>query len=150
MLDVDAQKIVLLTPPQLKDDGDLADNTCVDVSGFAHARFLITTGTIDAALGSTTEATAVKVEECDTPEGTYTDVDDAELADAIAATEDDSMFCIDVDLRKSHKRYMRVNAPHAGDGTNGVNACIHCILSNPIGHAPGNATERGFAEQIKA
>jgi len=143
-------KYVLLTPPQLKDDGDLASNTYVDTSGWGYVEFIIATGTVDAALGSTAEGNAVKIEECDTTGGSYTDVTDAALADAIADDEDDSLFKIDVDLvDKTHKRYMQVNAPHAGDGANGVNAAIIARLSKPL-QGPTTATERGLVENIIA
>jgi hypothetical protein len=150
MIEIDNLKFALLTPPQLKDNGDLASNTYVDTAGFGHVRFLIATGAIDAALGSTAETAAPKIEECDTTGGSYTDVSGAALADAIADTEDSSLFAIDVDLTKSHKRYMQVNAPHAGDGTAGVTACIIAILSRPIGNTPATAAECGLAERIKA
>lgn len=149
MIDVQNQKIAILTPPQLKDDGDLTGNTYIDTAGWHHLRVLFIIGTVDAALGSTAEATAPKVEECDTTAGSYTAVTGAALADAIADDEDDSLFAIDIDLLKSHKRYMRVNAPHAGDGTNGVNAAIIAILSRgEIG--PKNAAGQGLAELITA
>ena len=143
-------KKILLLPPQLKDNGDFAGNTYVDVSGWGYAEFIMLIGTLDAAVGSTAEGNAVKLEECDTAGGTYTDVTDAALADAIGATEDDSLFQIDVNLTdKTHKKYMRVNAPHAGDGTNGANMAILCILSKPQ-IAPATAAERGLAEHIIA
>jgi hypothetical protein len=142
-------KFKLLTPPQLKDNGDLAGNTCVDTQGLGAILFLITTGTIDAALGSTAEGTAPLVEECDTTGGSYTAVSGAALADAIADTEDDSMFGIFVDLTKSHKRYMRVQTPHSGDGTAGVNACAHAI-GFPSDQLPRNAAGMGLAELIEA
>lgn len=149
MIEVQNQKLAILTPPQLKDDGNLAGNTYIDTAGWSHLRVLFIIGTVDAALGSTAEGTAPKIEQCDTTGGTYTDVADAALADAIAADEDDKLFAIDVDLTKSHKRYMQVNAPHAGDGTNGVNAAIIAILSRPdIG--PKNAAEQGLEELISA
>lgn len=143
-------KTVLLVPPQLKDNGDLAGNTYVDTKGWGYAEFKMATGTIDAALGSVAEGTALKIEECDTAGGTYTEVDSAALADAIADTEDDSVFQIDVNLvNKTHKRFMRFKAPHAGDGSAGVNACGWCRLSKPnIG--PTTAAERGLAEHIIA
>jgi len=140
MIEVQNDKIAILTPPQLKDDGDLAGNTHVDTAKWNHLRVLFIIGTLDAALGSTAEGTAPKVEECDTTDGSYTAVSGAALADAIADDEDNSLFAIDINLTKSHKRYMRVNTPHAGDGTNGVNAAIIAILSRPdIG--PKNAAE---------
>lgn len=142
-------KFKTVTPPQLKDDGNLANNTYVDTQGLAALLFLITTGTIDAALGSTAETTAPLIEECDTSDGSYTAVSGAALADAIADTEDDSLFGIYIDLTKSHKRYMRVQAPHAGDGTNGVNACAHAI-GFPVDESPRNAAGMGLAELIEA
>jgi len=143
--------VKLLTPPQLKDNGDLTGNTYIDTcqngAQWGHLEILIITGTIDAALGSTAETTAPLVEGCDTTGGTYTAVTGAALADAIAATEDDSIFAIDIDLRAAHKRYMQVQVPHSGDGTNGVNATIIGILSKPQ-VAPDTATLRGLIENI--
>ena len=149
MIDIQNQKIVILTPPQLKDNADLDGNTYVDTAGWNHLRVLFIIGTVDIGLGSTAEGTAPLVEECDTTGGTYTDVAGAALADAIADDEDDKLFAIDVDLAKSHKRYMRVQAPHSGDGTNGVNAAILGILSRPeIG--PSNAADQGLEELVAA
>lgn len=150
MIPIQSTKTVLMTPPQLKDDGDLASNTYVDTLGYAHLRVIIATGTMDEALGSTAEGTAVYLEECDTTDGSYDSLSStpgALLADAIAATEDDSIFIIDLDLR-GRKRYIEVNAPHAGNGTTGVNACIIGILSKAQIH-PDSATEAGAAEWIK-
>jgi len=143
-------KTVILLPPQLKNDGDFANNTYVDTAGWGHARFLFVVGDLDAAIGSTAEGTAPKIEECDTPGGTYTDVANASLADAIAADEDNKLFAIDVDLTKSHKRYMRVNAPHAGAGVTGANLGIVCILSKPEGNGPAGASGQGLTELVTA
>ena len=149
MIAVQNQKFVILTPPQLSDNGDLSGNTYVDTAGWNHLRVLFIIGTLDIGLGSTAEGTAPLIEECDTTGGTYTDVADAALADAIAADEDDKLFAIDVDLTKSHKRYMQVQAPHSGDGTTGVNAAIIGILSRPdIG--PSNAADQGLEELVAA
>jgi hypothetical protein len=150
MIPIQATKTVIVVAPQLKDNGDFAGLTPADVMGWGHARFLFITGTCDAAIGSTAEGTAPKIEECDTTDGTYTDITSAALSDAIAATEDDSLFAIDVDLTKSHKRYMQPDAPHAGDGTTGCNMCIICILSKPEGERPVDATGQGLAELINA
>jgi len=145
MIDVQAQKSVVMLSPQLANDGDFAGNAYVDTAGWGHLRVLLMTGEMDAAVGST----APKVEQCDTAGGSYTDVDGAALADAIGATEDDSFFAIDVDLRRDHKRYMQVNAPHAGAGTTGANLAIIGILSDP--HiAPSDAAGQGLAEHVVA
>jgi len=141
----------ILTPPQLKDDGDFAGatylDTCQNGVRWNHLRVLFIVGTVDAAIGSTAETTAPLVEECDTTDGTYTDVTSAALADAIGATEDDSVFAIDIDLRQAHKRYMQVQAPHAGDGTTGCNLAIIGILTKGES-APVSATQAGLAEHI--
>lgn len=146
-------KKVLLLPPQLKDDGDFAGNTYVDTKGWGYAEFILAVGTTDvaagAAIGSTAEGTAPLIEECDESGGSYTALTGAALADSIAYDEDDSLFQIDVDLvNVSHKRFMRVQAPHSAAGAvNGSNLCIICILSKPeIG--PVDATGRGLAEHI--
>lgn len=148
MIEVQNMKFVNALYPQLKDDGDLADNNYVDMAGWGHVRFLIQIGNLDAALGSTAEGTAPYVEECDTNDGSYSKVTDAELADAIADDEDGKLFAIDIDLTKTHKRYMRLNAPHAGNGSTGVNAAAIAILSRPsIG--PKDAAGQGLTELIK-
>jgi hypothetical protein len=144
-----ALKVKTLTPPQLKDDGDFLNNTYIDTLGLSGLLVLIITGTIDAALGSTAEGTAPLLEECDTTDGNYTAVTGAALADAIADTEDDSIFGIFVNLAKTHKRYMRVQAPHAGNGSAGVNACI-LTLGFPSDQMPKSAAEMGLAELVEA
>lgn len=141
-------KYGLCLPPQLKDNGDFASNTYFDTAGLSEVLFLIITGVTDTAIGSTAEGTAPKVEECDTTDGTYSDVTSAALADAIADTEDSKIFGIHVDLTKSHKRYMQVDAPHAGDGTTGANAAIIAIGLPDV--APVNTAQTGLTELIQA
>ncbi len=155
MIDVQKMKMVMLLRPQLQDDGDFANNTYVDCAGYNHLRVLFAAGDTDVAsgdaIGSTAEGTAPKIEECDTTGGSYTDVSGAALADSIQYDEDASMFAIDVDLVKSHKRYMRVNAPHSAAGAvNGSNLCIVAILSRPSGNSPVNAAQMGLAELVNA
>ncbi len=148
-------KTVLLLRPQLKDDGDFANNTYLDTAGWGNVRFLLAVGDTDVAsgeaIGSTAEATAPLVEECDTTGGSYTAVSGAALADAIDYDEDAKLFAIDVDLHKSGKRYMRIKAPHSAAGAvNGSNLCIIGILSQPDGNAPANAAQQGLEELIAA
>jgi len=150
MIDIQNSKIGILLSPQLKNDGDFAGNTYIDTAGWGHLRVLLITGTVDITTGSAAEGTAPLVEECDTTDGSYTDVSDAALADSISAIEDDSLFAIDIDLTKSHKRYMQVQAPHAGDGTTGNNLAIIGILSKPMVQGPGSAADQGLTEHIKA
>jgi len=144
-----ALKFGPLVPPQLKDNGDFAGNAYFDTLGLSGLLVLIQTGTVDAAIGSTAEGNAVKLEECDTTDGSYSDITDAALADAIGAGEDDSLFGIFVDLAKGHKRYIQINAPHAGDGTTGCNMSAIAI-GFPSDQMPHDAAGMGLTELIEA
>jgi hypothetical protein len=147
-------KFKTVTPPQLKDDGDFAGNTYYDTQGLAAILFLLAVGTTDvaagAAIGSTAEATAPLVEECDTTGGSYTAVTGAALANAIQYNEDDKLFGIYVDLTKTHKRYMQIQAPHSAAGAvNGSNLAILAV-GFPLDESPRNAAGMGLEELIEA
>jgi len=148
MIPIQNTKTLIMVPPELKDNGDYTTNNYVDTLGWDHLRVLWIVGTLDTTIGSTAEGSAPKVEECDTTDGTYTDITGAALADSIAATEDDKIFCVDVDLHGC-KRYLEVDPPHCGDGTTGACLCIIGILSRGE-TAPNTAAEAGFVEHIKA
>ena len=149
MNDIEQMKFNLCLPP-ISATGNFSGNTYVDTKGWSHVRFLIVTGALAAGVGSTAHTTAPLVEECDTTGGTYSDVTSAALADAISDSEDDSMFAIDVDLTKSHKRYMRIQTPDAGGSA--CLLCIVAILSKKDSGPPhdGLATDAGLAELISA
>jgi len=147
---IEQMKFTLVLPPISANNGDYTGNTYVDTKGWSHVRFLLVTGSLSSAVGSTAEGTAPYVEQCDTSDGSYTTVSSAALADAISDSEDDSMFAIDVDLTKLHKRYMRVNAPHAGVGAD-LLAIIAILSKKDSGPAfGGGASEAGLAEKISA
>lgn len=153
MIEAQNTKKVLLLPPQLKDDGDFANNTYVDVRGWGYAEFLFLVGDTDVAagdaIGSTAEGTAPYIEECDESGGSYSKLTGAELGDSIQYNDDKKQFQIDVNLMEvEHKRFMRVNAPHSAAGAvNGSNLGIVCILSKPeIG--PISPAERGLEEHV--
>lgn len=148
MIHVQATKRVIALRPQLKNNGAFANNTYWDRSGFKHERIEFIVGDTDVAVGSTSAATPPKIEECDTSGGSYTDVSGAALAAVIGATDDNKAFAIDVDLKKTHKRYGRVNAPTAGDGT-GANMTIIVTLSM-ADITPKNAAGQGLAEWVTA
>ena len=142
-----ALKFTQCLAPTAVDNDDFAGNGAVDTRGLLELAFLIETGDLAAAIGSTAEGTAIKVEECDTEGGSYSDVDGAALADAIADDEDNSQFMIVVDLKKSHKRFMRVQAPHCGDGS-ATESLISVIAIGVPDKQPADATEAGLAELI--
>lgn len=143
-------KVVNLLPPCSKDNGDFDGNTYVDTFGLDAILFLITTGSLAAAVGSTAEANAPKVVECDTTGGQYTDVTGAALADAIAGTEDNKSFGIYVNLRKTHKRYMKVDPPHVGNGSGTVSYLdIKALCFGPQ-VSPQSAADMGLEELVEA
>ena len=144
-----ALKFGLLTYPQLKDNGALANNTYIDTQGLSALLILIQVGAIDIGLGSTLATTPPLVEECDTTGGTYTAVTGAALSACPGASDDGKLYGIYVDLTKTHKRYMQVQAPTAGDGEAGVAAAILAI-GFPSDVMPRSATEMGLAELISA
>jgi len=142
-------KVGIMLRPQLKDDGDFANNTYFDTQGLSALLVLFIVGDLDAAVGSTAEDAAPKIEECDTSGGTYADITGAALSAVIGATDDNKLYGIFLDLAKTHKRYVRVNAPHAGDGTNGANMAI-IALGFPADTLPSNAAGMGLAELVSA
>jgi hypothetical protein len=149
MIDVQNQKRVVMLPPQVKNNGAFANNTYVDTAGWGHLRVEFILGTTDVIVGSTDTSHAPKLESDDAVAfGSPEDVEGAALAAVIGADDSNKVFAIDVDLRKSHERYYRVNAPTAGNAT-GANLCIIATLSDPqIG--PDSAAEQGFEELVQA
>lgn len=148
MIGVQKTKRVVILKPQIKNNGAFAGNTYFDTSGWGHARVEFLVGDTDVIIGSTDTSTAPFVEECDTAGGSYTAVTGAALSAVISATDDNKNFAIDVNLAKTHKRYMRVNAPTAGDATGG-NLCIIATLSEPA-RAPKDGAGQGFEELVSA
>ena len=141
-------KVVVLVPPQVKNNGAFDGNTYVDTSEAAEALFLLAVGTTDVIIGSGDTSTEPFIEECDTPGGSYEAVDSAALSAVIAADDDDKVFGIHVDLRRTHKRYMRINAPTAGNNTGGA-LCAVCLLSRRA-KATFDAAGMGLEELVKA
>lgn len=150
MKTVETQKFVLMLPPISANAGAHSGNTYVDTLGWSHLRVLLISGSLGANVGSTASNVAPKVEECDTSGGSYSDVTSAALGSVLTGTTENNMlFAIDIDLTKTHKRYMRVNAPTAGSG-----ACLLSILGilsgKESGSFAGGYAEAGLAEKISA
>lgn len=144
-----ALKFGILVPPQLKDNGAFAGNTYFDTLGLSGLLVLLVPGTVDAAIGSTLSTTVPSLEECNTTDGTYTAITGAALATVIGAGEDNTLHGIAVDLTKTHKRYIEITAPTAGDGTTGVNFAAIAI-GFPSDQMPYSAAGMGLDELIEA
>lgn len=144
-----ALKFCNLLYPELKDDGDFTNNNYFDTLGLSGLLVVFQLGAIDIGFGSTAETTPPLVEECDTAGGTYTAITGAALSACPGASDDGKLYGIFIDLVKSHKRYIRIQAPHAGDGTAGVAASAMGI-GFPSDQMPRNAAGMGLAELIEA
>lgn len=142
-------KITNCLSPQGVDNTAFANNAAVDTQGLTDLLFLIECGALAAAIGSTAATAALKIEEGDTVGGSYTDVTDAALAAAIAGTKDNKLYAIRVNLRKTHKRFMRVNAPTAGNGSGTVSYLSIKAIGIPD-IAPKNAADMGLEELVLA
>jgi hypothetical protein len=130
--------------PQSASTGAFTSNTAVDTQGLLDLVFLIKTGAMAAAVGSTASTNALKVEQCDTVGGSYEDVTDAAMAAAIPNNGDNLMYAIRVNLKKSHMRFMRLNAPTAGAG-----ACLMDVVAIGVpSTAPQNAADMGLVELV--
>lgn len=123
-------KLVSVTPPAAIVDNAALTTAYVDTAGFDHARFILHLGAMDIAM------TELKLTECDTSGGSYTDVTgavfgtstdiDGSASTLPSATDDNKFFTIDVDLR-GRKRYLDLSAT-CGDGSTGTYAEISCML----------------------
>jgi hypothetical protein len=138
-----------LLPPETKDNGNFVGNTYFDTLGLVATLVLFNIGAGDIAIGSTAEGTPPYLEECDTYNGSYTAITGAALTAVIAADDDGKQCAIALDLTKSHKRYLAVNAPHSGDGTVGGILQI-TVLGFPSDQLPKNAAGMGLKEFIEA
>ena len=147
MQGIEQTKFVMLAPPQVKDNGQPARETYVDTKGYGHLRVLIILGEIDADIATA----APSVSECDTTDGTYTDISGAIMAAVAADGDDDEMHAIDVDLMAgTRKRYMQCELT-TGDGTTGTNLCVLGILSKKTtDDHDGLATDAGLDELVSA
>lgn len=141
------EKITLMLPPQVKNNGDFGTQTPLNLAGAGAAKVEIMVGATDVAIGSDAETEAPYLEECDTPDGAYTKITGTELSDVIAATDDNKVYAIDVPNIPQRKQYVRVMEPHAGSGTNGALLCIRGVVTK-LSTGPASAAERGYAEHI--
>jgi hypothetical protein len=111
---------------------------------WTRATFFINVGAIDIAM------TALKVQECDTLAGSYTDCTDTVFGSGSnpalpTASSDNKQFQITVTGRK---RYLKI-VPTVGNGSTGAVLTVSCILSSPKAVALENVivSARGLTGQ---
>lgn len=144
------EKVTLMLPPQLKNNGAFGTQTPLDLAGAGAAKIELMVGATDVIVGSSDTSSPPILEECDTNSGTagdWSEIDGAELASVISATEDNKTFAIDVPNLAERKRYARVKAPTAGNGSTGANLCIRGAVTK-VDQGPVTAAERGYEEHI--
>ncbi len=138
---------VIMLPGQLKNDGNFAGNAAMSIIGAHEACVDIITGAIDCAIGSTAETEPLVLEECDTENGDYTEIEGAELAAAIPSTKSNKIYRIDIPMDRARNAFVRVKAPHAGAGATGANLMIIGRKAK-LENGPADATERGLEEHV--
>ena len=145
MIPIEQEKVAILVPPQLDTTGAPASLTYMDTKGYGHLRveFIICANDI-----ATTAAPALY--ECDTTDGTFTAITDAELAAAISATHDGTVSAIDVDLTNgTRKRYIEALITCGTTTTDGTALCVIGRLSRKsLGEHSGLATPAGLTELV--
>lgn len=100
------------------------------------ATYLVSFGALDIAV------TTCKVQESDTSGDGFADVTGASVT--VAATDDNKIYMIDVDLR-GRKRYLDLSLT-LGDGAAGTYVNVLCGLS-AMAESPNTATLRGLGGQ---
>jgi hypothetical protein len=151
MNDVERMKYVMLLEPETKNNGAFTTNNYVDTRGWDKLRVVIQYGVSDCTVGSTNAATtALLVEEsADTSFGSATAVTGAALSAVLSATGDHAIRAIDIDLRKTHERYMRVQAPTASNSTGAGLAILGILSGKASGTFGGGAAESGLSELVQ-
>lgn len=127
----EATYVVAIAPAAILDNTS-ATVDVVDSAGAAYAEFIVQLGATDIAI------TALKLTECDTSGGTYTDVPNATFnagldsdgtALALPSATDDKQTCVFKGPLLGRKRYFKLVATF-GDGTLGGFIAAVARLSN--------------------
>lgn len=131
-----------IKPQAIADNASLTPEV-IDTLGFNELALVVMVGPTDIAF------TALKVQECATSGGSYTDVTGANFAVAPAtlpgATDDNKNYGVFINLQ-NRQRFIKIIAT-AGDGTTGIEAAAIGILARPE-TVPSNAASRGLAQEL--
>ena len=150
MIHEQRNKVVLMVPPEaIKDNGSYT-SAALDTKGANYAAILAILGATDIAMA------ALKIQECATSGGSYTDVTgliygtSTNTADSTStlptATDDDKIFKFEIDTRYC-KRYLKIVATN-GDGTVGGFFTAIGILSR-LEQSPKTAALAGCSQILR-
>lgn len=125
--------------------GAPATTTAIDCSGFRYATVVVKLGAVGAA-----GVTVLKLTECDTSGGTYSDITDAVSSGTTGngrlpqGGDDDTYFIFYVRLGGTRKPFLK---PEITAGANAVLMSIDVILSDAL-IGPDTIAERGVTSQL--
>ncbi len=120
-------------------NGTTATAIAVDCIGSAEVAILVPIGNIAA------DMTALKVTECDTSGGSYTDITGAAFTNPTASGSDNTYRVCFINRRNgSRKRYLKVTATAGAAAT--LIGAVALLASNE--QTPDTDTERGVAESL--
>jgi len=132
-------------------DNTAATMIAVDTTGFDYCTFIVTVGATDVA------STVLKVTECSTTGGTYSDVTGliggtsetiANAASTQLDTTDGVVLMFDVNCQLV-EQFLKMNIT-AGNGTNGIAmACVALLSRANDGHSPSTIAERGCSQILR-
>jgi hypothetical protein len=138
-----ALKFVQAIAPGAIVDNAAFTGTVIDTLGFNYLTLVIMFGAMDIAMA------ALKVTECDTSGGSYTDIPGADFSVSPAtlpsATDDNHLFGVHINLQ-TRKRYIKIAAT-GGDGAAGTYATGIGVLSKGE-TVPSDAAGRGFTQDL--
>ena len=139
-----------VAPAVIKDDAAYTA-TVIDTAGFRNATIYCHFGSIDFTVAT------LKITECATSGGSYTDITGTIVGTANnitgaesafpSASDDNTFMVFDIDM-DSHERFLQVSAT-AGDGAAGTYMSAFCVLSRFHGASLETAASRGGDEVLR-
>lgn len=137
MIHAQNAKAVIAAAPDVLDN-ESATAVVIDSKGFEYLTVYSLVGATDIALS------ALKVQECDTSDGQFGDIEGAAISPLPTATDDNKVYGFFITLI-GRKRYFKLVAT-AGDGSAGVNFAALALLTRArVG--TDDAASRGLAGQ---
>ena len=150
MVNAQAVKVVRVIDPAAIKDNASWTAVEIDTLGFDYAQVYCYVGATDIA------HVALKMQESSVSGSGFTDVTglvfgtstntDGSTSTLPSATDDNKLFCFDIDLR-GRKRYLSLVAT-AGDGTAGTYMTAWAVLSR-AGETPMTAAQRGCSQILR-
>lgn len=116
-----------------------ATSIVIDTLGYRNAMFVIDNGAVTGAPDS--YAVSAKVQECDTADGSFEDIADAEISDITANNKSAQIEVVGLDTEQ-RQRYIKlvISATFVGGTTPAALVAGTCLLGDPERLPVGNST----------